>query len=736
MPLLELSFASGEDSLSVRHFSVHEGISSLFSVSVQALSPHQDLDLESIVGLPASLRVQTGMKFESLEGPRCWAGVVSSIEQVQAEATGLSTYQLRIVPALWLLTQRRNYRVFQHASIPDIADEILGAWSLAPVWRIDRPAYPKLEYKVQYGESDYAFVTRLLEEAGIAFILTHDEGGGAGLVLSSEPQRSPPREGSALHYVDNPNQASEKEFVTHVRIGREVRPGAHTIRDHDFRKPGFPLFAEAPRAKPPEELYEQYHYRPGSFLVEGGKGGGTPVADDKGVARHEPAAGKARAERALVAERVGRRSVSFDTNAIDLAPGVVFSIARHPHADLEGGAGLLVTEFSIEGSPGGEWSMSAHAVFADDPYRPPARTPRPDVSGVQTATVVGPKGQEIHTDEFGRVRVQFPWDREGKNDDGSSCWVRVSQGWAGTGFGLITIPRVGQEVLMGFLEGDPDQPIVVGRVFNQSQQVPYKLPEHKTRSTWKSDTSPGSNGFNEIMFEDLAGKELVYVQAQKNLRKLVKNDETITVGNNRRKLVKNDETETVGGNRTEVTRGSRTEITKGKRTTIIGGDKIELVKGSDTGRTEGDLLLRVGGDQHVIVKAGKMELVEGDSHLRIQGDHKEQVDKTTSLTLGGLQVKVGKSHALETGKEIHFKAGSALVFEAADELTLKGPGGFICIDSGGVTIKGTLVKINSGGSAGSGSGASPEKPEKPKDIDVDEPEAPEPDDVGKTGLAQ
>jgi type VI secretion system secreted protein VgrG len=273
-------------------------------------------------------------------------------------------------------------------------------------------------------------------------------------------------------------------------------------------------------------------------------------------------------------------------------------------------------------------------------------------------------------------------------------------------------------------------------VFNGAQQVPYKLPEHKTRSTWKSDSSPGSNGYNEILFEDLAGRELVYVQAQKNLRKLVKNDETITVGRNRRKLVKADETETVGGNRTEVTGANRAEITRKKRTTIVGGDHIELVKGSHAARTDGDMLLRVGGDQHLIVKAGRMELVGGDSHLRIQGDHREQVDKTKSLTAGGLQVKVEKSHALATGKEIHLKAGSALVIEAAEDLTLKGPGGFIRIDSSGVVIKGKLVKINSGGSAGSGSGAKPKKPKKPKDVEIDEMEAPPPDDVGKTGLGQ
>ena len=169
------------------------------------------------------------------------------------------------------------------------------------------------------------------------------------------------------------------------------------------------------------------------------------------------------------------------------------------------------------------------------------KTPKPQVSSVQSAVVVGPSGQEIHVDEFGRVRVQFPWDREGNNDDFSSCWIRASQGWAGTGYGMIVIPRIGQEVLVGFLDGDPDQPIIVGRVFNQTQQVPYKLPDHKTRSAWKSNSSLGGNGFNEIMFEDLKQEELLWMQAQKNLRKLVKNDESITVGHDRRKFVKENE---------------------------------------------------------------------------------------------------------------------------------------------------------------------------------------------------
>ncbi|MCC6553517.1 MAG: type VI secretion system tip protein VgrG [Polyangiaceae bacterium] len=732
MTRLSLTVASGDD-LSVRRFSAQESVSSLFTVSVWARSPSAEIDLEAIVGKDASLEIVHGTRFTAGMGARHWKGVCAYAEQVQAETTGLSTYYLRIVPKLYLLTQRRNYRIFQHLNIPDIVDKILGEWGVEHDWKAARGAYPKLEYKVQYGESDYTFVSRLLEEAGIAFVHADPGASGTKLTLDDQPHSREAR--PTLPFVDNPNQASEKEWVTRVRLSHEVRPGAHTLRDYDFRKPAFALFAEAPKAKAPEDFYEQYQYRPGGFLIEKGREGNTPVADDQGTARYDQAYGNAKAARLLGGDRAGKRAVSFDTNAVDLYPGALLTIGHHPHAELGEGERLLVLETAIEGSPDGEWAASGRAVFASEPYRPPQRTQKPDVIGVQSATVVGPAGQEIHTDEFGRVRVQFPWDREGKHDEHSSCWIRVSQGWAGTGYGMLVLPRIGQEVLVGFLQGDPDQPVVVGRVFNAKEQVPYKLPDHKTRSTWKSDSSLGSGGFNEIMFEDLKANELVYIQAEKDLRKLVKNDETITVGRNRQKYVLANETETTGANRTEVTGVNRTEITGANRLTVVGGDSLKLVRGDELEKTDGKMMVLVRGDQDIVVKQDKRERVEGSSHLKVRGKQNRKIDGKYSLLVGKDQhVKVGKHHALDAGKEIHLKAGSSLVIEAAQDLTLKGPGGFIRIDSGGVTIKGTMVKINSGGSAGSGKGSSPEAPDEAQEAVIEEPPKPVPENVALTGI--
>jgi type VI secretion system secreted protein VgrG len=357
------------------------------------------------------------------------------------------------------------------------------------------------------------------------------------------------------------------------------------------------------------------------------------------------------------------------------------------------------------------------------PYLPPAKTPRPLALGVQTATVVGPAGDEIHTDEFGRVRVQFPWDREGKNDEESSCWIRVNQGWGGRGYGMINLPRIGQEVLVGFLEGNPDQPMIVARVYNQTEPVPYKLPGDKTVSTWKSNSSPKAEGFNEIKYEDKAGEELFYVQAQKNLRKLVKHDETITVGNNRVKLVGANETDTTVVNRTEVTGINRTETTAANRMTHIVGNRAKLIKKDETHVTMQNKLHRVVKDVDVIVGAKRHDRVQQDAHQHVEGKRSERIDGTQSLTVLVDQFEeVTGSHALKAGGEIHLSAVETMVGESADT-TLKGPGGFIRIDGAGVTIVGNIVDINVGGSAGNGKGSKPALPDDPKKAVIHMPES-------------
>jgi type VI secretion system secreted protein VgrG len=605
MALLELAFESKESSLSVRRFSVREGMSSLFNISVWARSPDDGIDLESIIGKKAELKVMSGLGFGLGGGARKWTGVCERIALVDTESAGLSTYQVHIAPTLWLLTQRRNHRLFQHLSIPDIADKLFAEWSIEPAWKINRGDYPKLTIRTQYGESDFDFLSRLLEEAGISYFFADDAQKGSVLTLSDAPQSADARAGGPIAYADNPNAAAELEYISQVRFSRDVKPGRVVMQDHDFRrKPEFKLLGATPPSGGVEDKLEQYHYAPGSSLVEmeeksakkldevmginldslikkaedaAGKGvaglvekeigklkGGIVgdlvgnlagdlagnlagklagqiagalkgqlerlAGDDKGFARHDEKAAQARSTRHLESQRVTRFSIDFTTNAINLGPGTVFSMMGHPRADLGPDKRLLITELMVEGTNDGEWSMVGHALFAAEPYRSPMKTPKPTIQGMQSAVVVGPPGEEIHTDEFGRIRVQFHWDREGGHDDNSSCWMRVSQGWAGAGYGMITIPRVGQEVLVSFLEGDPDLPIVTGTTFSNTSRVPHGLPGHKTRSSWRSSSSPGSDGANEIMMDDAKGKELVYMLAERNMQQLVKKDRGAIVG--------------------------------------------------------------------------------------------------------------------------------------------------------------------------------------------------------------
>jgi type VI secretion system secreted protein VgrG len=604
MAHLALSFENGDESLSVRRFSVLDSLSGLFEVSVLARSPRDDLDLESFVGLPAGF-----LAARRPDVPRAWSGIVSEMELLQVEppgpqGPGLSTYSLRIVPALWLLTQKRDNRIFQAKSYPEILKTVLGEHNLEP--RISlAETHPKHDYVVQYGETDFAFLSRLCEEEGITFYFEQtagDAGLKSVLVLADKPASAAAR--SALHYVDTPNQAGGDDFATDVHVSQRVRPGRFTIRDYDFLKPDYRLVGEADK-KPPEDPYEHYRYEHGAFLEE------------------KP--GKLRADIALGGERRDRRKIAFRTNVYDVAPAQVFSFDNHPRSDLGPGERLLVVSTSFEGTANGEWQMTAEAVYAKEPYRPALVTPKPKISGLQSAIVVGPKGEEIHTDEHGRVKVQFHWDRDGQYDDKSSCWLRVSHGWAGAAFGMFALPRVGQEVLVGFWEGDPDRPLVVGRVYNAKTRPPYKLPDEKTRSTWKSNSTPKSDGFNEIMFEDKAGKELVYIQAQRDLSKLVKRNEAERTGANRSIVVGANRSSAIGANDSTlvgakyslaivqpkpidingdgepdiVPQQTLVEMVDGKITLTTGKATIELDGPTITLKADGDIRIKAGGEVNI-----------------------------------------------------------------------------------------------------------------------------------------
>ncbi|MFS8068678.1 MAG: type VI secretion system Vgr family protein, partial [Byssovorax sp.] len=479
-------------------------------------------------------------------------------------------------------------------------------------------AHVRHEYCVQYRETDFNFVSRLLEEAGISYRFAFDEKKGTHPVFADKPHRREPRAGAPLLFVDHPPPGVSREIVTRVRISRELRPGHVALRDFEFRgRLDYPLFGKATPAAGVEGPLEQYGYAPGAFVTEG-----KPGAEK--AARADEKEGMALAERGLEAIRATKEIVAFETNVVNLSPGAVFSMSGHPKTDISDPKRLLVIEQHLEGTVGGDWSVSGRAVPAETPHRPAKITARPRISGVQSAIVVGPKGEEIHTDELGRVRVQFHWDREGKRDEQSSCWVRVSQGWAGTGFGMMVIPRVGQEVTVSFFEGDPDQPVIIGRVYNSLNQVPYKLPDNKTRSGWKTQSSPGTPAvpaYNELMFEDKKGAELVSLRAQRDLHKLVKANENERTGADRTIAVGKSRTATVGAVDSTFV-GTRHVVTVGATPTIveITDKRIVATTGEATVTFNGpDISLEAKGNITIVAREGDV-IIRGGPNVKINCD--------------------------------------------------------------------------------------------------------------------
>ena len=627
---LQVTVDSGE-ALDVRQFSVTEGMSTMFRVELVVMSGNAEVDFDEVVGRPASFAIR-GSAY-----PRTWRGICSSMHQVGAEEQGLSTYQMSIVPTMWLLTQRRNYKMFQQKSELDIAKEVLAEWGIEPEEKLSG-TYKKRKYRVQYAESDYAFVCRMLEDVGISFYFVEQDSDGkkpaeAKLVLADAPHRAEQRVDSVPFKSDISMVTGE--YVTNVRLAQQVRPGRYSMRDHDYRRPpSYKLLAsaEAPSGGVEKRL-ERYHYTPGAFLFGATKGDDSPVADDKGIARTDEREAEQLAQKRLEAKRANAKVIAFETNAMDLKPGVVMKLHGHSRGKLNDDR-LLVVAAVYNGTSLGRWSMHCEARSASVPYRPAVTTPKPRAHGVESATVVGPAGEEIHTDEFGRVRVHFHWDRESKMDDNSSCWIHVSQPWGGAGYGGTNLPRIGQEVLVDFLGGDPDRPVIIGRVYTNLQKTPYKLPESKTQSGWKSSSTGGGGGFNEMMFEDAVGKELLRMQAEKDLKKLVKNDESVKIGRDRESAIGNNESRTIGndsmkqvvncaremvgmnrsrgvGNDETVEIGRHQAVTIGKTQKTEVGEKIEIVCG------ESKIVMEKSGR---IVISGTDITVSSSGHVQVWGD--------------------------------------------------------------------------------------------------------------------
>jgi type VI secretion system secreted protein VgrG len=604
--------------------------------------------------------------------------------------------------------------MFQLLSEVEIALVILSEWGIDPVQKLST-VYKKRKYRVQYGESDYAFICRLLEDAGVSFYFA-TEGDETRMVLADTPQNNEKRE-PKIRFRDNPG-AVDQEHVTALRIVRQVRPGRYTLRDHDSRRPaGYKLLASATQAQGIEQQLERFHYAPGAFLYENDKGEATPTADDKGRYRTDEVEATALARRRLDVKRSEAISYTFESNAIDLAPGVVIGVSEHPRQDLGDGRNLLILSSNMTCTVGKAWNVHCEARRADVPFRPALSTPKPKVNGVESATVVGPSGEEIHTDEFGRIRVHFHWDRESEMNENSSCWIHVSQPWGGAGYGGVNLPRVGQEVLVDFLGGDPDRPVIVGRVYTNLQKVPYKLPGSKTQSGWKSNSTNATGGYNELMFEDAAGSELLRMQAEKDMHTLVKNDQRHSVGRDRVRDVGRNEDVLIGKNLSKQVTGNEREktginrsITVGvNRTAQIGSKDVTMVGNTflvmitppgETGpstsssfmMTDKKIVLDTGAGARITMDHDKI-IIEADDLVEIHGK-KRGVNVHASAPGGSANVFTGKTFSVSTEKIDLTGVDVSIV---GTTLKLGGVGSAELTSSGTTTVSGTPVQLNGPG---------------------------------------
>ena len=615
---------ASKDVFEPRQFTVQERMSALFTVTLVVVSENPDVEFDAVVGQPASFLIRS----RDPEHPaRFWTGVCSQFQQIAVEPTGLSTYQLTLVPRLWLTTQRRNHRMFQQLSEPEIVLKLLAEWGIEPEIKLDSGAYKKRKYRVQYAESDYTFMCRMLEDAGISFHFAQ-AGSETQLVLADAPQRNPPRS-RRIPFRDSPMATTqEKEHLTNVHIGQQVRPGKYTLRDHDYRRPAsYKLLASAAGSSSGiEEKLERFHYTPGAFLFKADRGDDSPSADDKGKHRTDESEGATLARKRLEAKRASAKIITFETNVYDLAPGVVMGMLDHPRADLGDGKDLLIVQSTLDGTAGGEWMHSCEARSADPAYRPPLTAPKPKVAGVESATVVGPRGEEIHTDEFGRVRVHFHWDRESQMDDNSSCWIHVSQPWGGSGYGGTSLPRIGQEVLVDFLGGDPDRPVIIGRVYTNLQKVPYHLPANKTQSGWKSNSTNRTGGYNELMFEDASGKELLRIQGEKDFAGLIKHDATLRIGHDEATTIGHDETHLVVHDQTLIVGHDQKTTVGNDRKVIVGQDQFHTVQRHLSQQAvEGGMYLKskerftIESETEILIKVGPSTISLSAEGIRIQG---------------------------------------------------------------------------------------------------------------------
>lgn len=659
--LMRIATPLGKDYLLINTFTAYESLSQLFSIDIELLKEENEvtftpttIDPKSLLGKGITITVETEEKTS-----RHFSGMINQFSQGNRDVR-FSYYNVTVVPHVWILTQNIQSRIFQQMSVPDILKKVLEGFDVK--YEMQGTFEPR-NYCVQYRESDFDFASRLMEEEGIYYYFMHEEGKDL-MVLgnTSQSHRDCPTKKDIQFFVSVGDMDDFVGTVNSFLSGYNLQTGKVTLWDFNFQLPDKKLDASETSVYSfgDSQKLESYDFPAGYARKYDGiaKDGGEQSGELNKVFNDRTSTTKY-----WIDELDSRCTVATGkSDSPSITAGHRFNLKNHPNNDLNKTYTIVSAQHIAKQNPSYASDEQSPQPYSNTftcieqgagkpGFRPKRVTRKPIVHGSQTAMVVGPSGEEIFTDKYGRIKVQFHWDRDGVNDASSSCWVRVAQTWAGNKWGSVYIPRIGMEVLVHFLEGDPDQPIVTGCVYNPKTMPPYTLPEHKTKSTIKSNSSTGGGGFNEIRFEDKKGSEQIFIHAQKS--------EDIRVKADRRELIGNDR-------HLRVMRDKR-EFVKRDKHVIIERDQIEKIK----------------RDKHRLVEGNISYETSGNYSHKIAGNHALKIDGNSSTAAGG-NVSI---------------TGNIVVVEATTNITLKCGGSSININSGGIQIIGSpMLMLNSGGS--------------------------------------
>ncbi|MGA2982351.1 MAG: type VI secretion system tip protein TssI/VgrG [Terriglobia bacterium] len=738
--LLSIDTPLGTDALLLQGLTGGEGISRMFSYDLDLLAYGNDsITFNDIVGQNVTITIQLA------DGtPRYINGYVSRFAQGATDDRYFTHYTAQVVPWLWFLTRQADCRIFQNLAVPDIITQVFGLFSGFPKFQNKLTGtYPTLEYCVQYRETSFNFVSRLMEENGIFYYFDHTTQGQHTMVLADAPTAFVNCPDVSTASYNTGGGVDNQDVVSSWHIEQELRTGKYTLTDYNFTTPSTSLLADSPTVVDLDasKSLELFDYPGPHETIDQG----TAVA-------------KLRIEEEEASYMVANGSSTCRW----FVSGYQYTLENHDRSDQN--TTYILTEVQHVASAGATYTSgttdtehySNHftCIPSAVTYRPVRVTPKPFVQGPQPALVVGKSGEEIWTDSYGRVKVQFYWDRVGTDDENSSCWIRVSSPWAGQNWGAISLPRIGQEVIVDFLEGDPDRPIIMGRVYNASQMPPYTLPDNQTRSTVQSRSSKGGGtaNYNEIRFEDLKGSEQIFINAEMDMDHRVEHDSREYIGNNRHLAVNASQFEQVNTDKHLQVGGKQYEQITSDESHQVGGNYMESVTGKHSVNISGDRKESVGGNDSRSVTGNVNDSVTGNASLSVTGNQNESITQNFSRQVTGsinemaaqsVSQQIGQNYNQQAGQNVNVTAGMNInlsggmavnIMGGSTGVSIVGPGGFISITAAGIAIMGTLVLINSGGAPTPADPAVCQSPSSPSSPDSpDAPTAPTKPDTADDG---